>query len=79
MNAYFGVIGRIGALDLFGAPEFVPRPGRARLRRTMSYFERIIDEIVETRRRRLACSADTAPNDLLTLLLRRSILRRGSR
>ncbi|PSO26487.1 cytochrome P450 [Bradyrhizobium sp. MOS002] len=70
MNAYFGVIGRIGALDLFGAPEFVPRPGRARLRRTMSYFERIIDEIVETRRRRLACSADTAPNDLLTLLLR---------
>ncbi|PSO21489.1 cytochrome P450 [Bradyrhizobium sp. MOS003] len=71
MNAYFGVIGRIGALDLFGVPEFVPRPGRARLRRTMSYFERVIDEIIEARRRRLACSAGKDdPNDILTLLLR---------
>ena len=71
MNAYFGVIGRIGALDLFGVPEFVPRPGRARLRRTMSYFERVIEEIIEARRRRLACSAGKDdPNDILTLLLR---------
>lgn len=71
MNAYFGSIGRIGALDLLGVPDFVPRPGRARLRGTMAYFEKIIDEVIETRRRRLDRSGDTeAPDDLLTLLLR---------
>jgi cytochrome P450 len=71
MNAYFGVIGRIGALDLFGVPEFVPRPGRARLRRTMAYFEGAIDDIIEARRRRLACAnGDGDPNDLLTLVSR---------
>jgi len=47
MNAYFGVIGRIGALDLFGVPKFVPRPGHRRLLRTMSYFESVIDNIIE--------------------------------
>jgi cytochrome P450 len=71
MNAYFGVIGRIGALDLLGVPQSVPRPGRRRLRRTMAYFEGIIDQIIESRRQRLAGRPDAeGPSDLLTLLLR---------
>jgi cytochrome P450 len=70
MNAYFGVIGRIGALDLFGVPKFVPRPGHRRLLRTMSYFESVIDNIIDARRRRLAADPENVPNDLLTLLLR---------
>jgi cytochrome P450 len=71
MNDYFGAIGRIGVLDLMGAPDYVPRPGRRRLRQTMAYFERVIDEIIATRRRRLDHVTDTnAPVDLLTLLLR---------
>jgi cytochrome P450 len=71
MNDYFGAIGRIGALDLIGAPNYVPRPGRKRLRRTMAYFEGVIDEIIAARRRRLDRSADAgAPDDLLTRLLR---------
>lgn len=70
MNAYFAAIGRIGALDLFGVPDFVPRPGRDRLRTTMAYFEKIIDEIIEARRRRLDKTPNDAPTDLLTLLLR---------
>ena len=70
MDAYFAVIGRFGALDLLGAPKFVPRPGRRRLRRTMVYFEGVIDEIIETRRRRLASLPDgERADDLLTLLL----------
>ena len=69
MNDYFGAIGRIGVLDLMGAPDFVPRPGRRRLRHTMAYFEGVTDEIIAMRRRRLAHSAE-APDDLLTLLLR---------
>ena len=70
MNAYFGVIGRIGALGLFGVPKSVPRPGHRRLRRTMSYFESVIDTIIDARRKRLASDAANVPNDLLTLLLR---------
>jgi cytochrome P450 len=70
MNAYFAVIGRIGALDLFGVPDFVPRPGRGRLRETLGYFESLIDGLIERRRNALADSADEAPADLLTLLLR---------
>jgi cytochrome P450 len=71
MNAYFAVIGRIGALDLLGMPQSVPRPGQRRLRRTMAYFEGIIDRVIETRRRRLALMpAGAGTSDLLTLLLR---------
>src|SRR6516164_1947101 len=71
MNDYFGAIGRIGVLDLMGAPDYVPRPGRKRLRQTMSYFEGVIDEIIGARRRRLDQSTNAdAPDDLLTLLLR---------
>jgi cytochrome P450 len=71
MNAYFGTLGRIGALDLFGVPEFVPRPGRRQLQKTLAYFEGVIDQIIETRRVRLQnCENEDAPSDLLSLLLR---------
>jgi cytochrome P450 len=71
MNAYFGAIGRISALDLMGAPDFVPRPGRRHLRQTMSYFEGVIDQIIAARRARLdGCTDPAASDDLLTLLLR---------
>jgi cytochrome P450/SAM-dependent methyltransferase len=71
MNAYFAVIGRIGALDLLGVPQSFPRPGGGRLRRTMSYFEGIIDRIIDARRGRLEASPlGDGPSDLLTLLLR---------
>jgi cytochrome P450 len=70
MNAYFGAIGQIDAFDLLGIPSFVPRPGRKALRRTMAYFEGVIDHIIQVRRRRLASLGADAPQDLLTLLLR---------
>jgi cytochrome P450 len=71
MNSYFSVIGRIGALDLLNLPSYVPRPGSRRLRRTMAYFEGVIDDIIDARRRRLASHAGAdLPDDLLTLLLR---------
>jgi cytochrome P450 len=69
MNAYFGSIGRIDAFDLLGVPNFVPRFGRGRLLKTMAYFENVIDEIIDVRRRRLA-KQDCDAEDLLTLLLR---------
>jgi cytochrome P450 len=70
MNAYFGSIGRIDAFDLLGVPSFVPRFGRGRLLKTMAYFENVIDEIIDVRRRRLAKQDCDAADDLLTLLLR---------
>jgi cytochrome P450 len=70
MNAYFGSIGRIDAFDLLGVPSFVPRFGRGRLLKTMAYFENVIDEIIDVRRRRLAKQDCNAAEDLLTLLLR---------
>jgi cytochrome P450 len=71
MNAYFGVLGRIGVLDLFGVPKFVPRPGHRRLRRTMTYFEGVIDTIIQERSQKLASATDSEKSDdLLTLLLR---------
>lgn len=71
MNAYFSTIGRIGVLDLFGVPKFVPRPGYRRLRHTMAYFEAVIDTIIHRRDQRLAAAAaNDEPDDLLTLLLR---------
>ncbi|MCC8984010.1 cytochrome P450 [Bradyrhizobium acaciae] len=69
MNAYFSVIGRIGALDLLGVPKYVPRPGHRRLRATMAYFEAVIDKIIDTRCRGRAVHAK-GPDDLLALLLR---------
>ena len=71
MNAYFGSIGRIDAFDLLGVPSFVPRFGRGRLLKTMAYFENVIDEIIDVRRRRLEAAGECdAAEDLLTLLLR---------
>jgi cytochrome P450 len=71
MNAYFTTLGRIGALDLFGVPQFIPRPGGPRLRRTLAYFEGVIDRIIALRRSRLEeLGGANAPADLLTPLLR---------
>jgi cytochrome P450 len=71
MNSYFRVIGKIGLFDLLGAPEWVPRLSQARLRRTMTYFAQVIDDIIETRRRRLSAGhKEAGSDDLLSLLLR---------
>src|SRR5204863_1329466 len=70
--AYFGAVGRIGALDLFGVPDFVPRPGRAKVRETLAQFDRIIDGLIARRRASLSRGEAPPPQDMLTLLLRAS-------
>jgi cytochrome P450 len=69
MATYFETIGRIDPLDLLGVPDFVPRPSRLRVRSILRFFNAAIDEIIATRRWRLARDPYGAPNDLLTLLL----------
>jgi cytochrome P450 len=70
MTEYFRVAGRIGLLDLIGAPDFIPRPGRWRIRATLQYFEGIIDDLIGARRQALENNSRPCRDDLLTLLLR---------
>jgi cytochrome P450 len=69
MAVYFNTIGRIGPLDLLGAPPYVPRLAQLRVRSTLRFFEDAITEIIATRRQRLADNREHLANDILTLLL----------
>jgi cytochrome P450 len=69
MNIYFNTIGRIDPLDLLGLPPSVPRLSHLRVRSTLRFFETAIDQIIATRRRRLAEKAAGTARDILTLLL----------
>ena len=70
MAEFFNAIGRIDALDIIGAPDFVPRFGRWKARRALRFFDTAIDEIISERRRLLAQEPASAPKDILTLLLK---------
>jgi cytochrome P450 len=69
MKTYFSTIGKIGPLDIVGAPAFIPRLSRIRVRSTLRFFEAAIDEIIAKRRRLLTAHPDRAPRDILTRLL----------
>jgi cytochrome P450 len=70
MRRYFDIIGRIEPFDLLGLPDFVPRLGRLKARPALLFFDRVVDAIVATRRRRLAQDPSNVPDDILTLLLK---------
>ena len=69
MAVYFNLIGRIGFFDIVGAPGFIPRLGQLRVRSTLRFFDTAISEVIEARRRLLAERPESAPRDILTLLL----------
>jgi cytochrome P450 len=69
MAVYFTTLGRIDPLDLFGLPDFIPRPTRIRVRPTLRYFDAAMDEIIARRKRLLAEGAAPLAPDILTLLL----------
>lgn len=69
MRTYFDTIGRIDPLDVLGVPSFVPRLAHLRVRSTLRFFEDAIDDIITTRRRRMADEPEAVAKDILTLLL----------
>jgi cytochrome P450 len=69
MTDFFNAIGRIDALDVLRAPNFLPRTGQRQARPALRFFDTAIDKIIATRRRRLAEDAASVPKDILTLLL----------
>jgi cytochrome P450 len=70
MTEFFNAIGRIDALDVLGAPGFLPRIGRWKARAARRFFACAVDKLISGRRQQLAHDPATAPDDILTLLLR---------
>jgi cytochrome P450 len=70
MATYFDTIGTIEPLDVFGVPDFIPRPSRLRVRSTLRFFDAAIDELIASRRIRIKEDPKCVPCDILTLLLR---------
>jgi cytochrome P450 len=69
MQRYFEVASRIDPFDIIGLPAAIPRLRRLGVWSTLRFFEKTIDRLIETRRRRLAENTEGVPQDLLTLLL----------
>jgi cytochrome P450 len=69
ITRYFDAIGPIDPLDVLGMPDWLPRIGRIRARPALRFFDEIVTELIGARKRLLASGA-SAPEDLLTLLLR---------
>lgn len=69
MRTYFDTIGRIDPFDVIGLPPAVPRFAHWRVRSTLRFFEDAINDIIATRRRRMAAAPDAVAKDILTLLL----------
>jgi cytochrome P450 len=69
MRTYFDTIGRIDAFDVIGLPPSVPRFAHWRVRSTLRFFENAINDIIATRRRRMAEEPEAVAKDILTLLL----------
>lgn len=76
--AYLAAMGAVDPLDLFGAPEWLPRVRRMRAAPVKRYFDGLIDRIVDTRRALIAADPAAAPRDLLTLLFEARDLESGA-
>lgn len=68
ITRYFEAVGPVDPLDLFGMPDWLPRLGRWRARPAIRFFEEVVGELIG-RRRTLIERAESAPRDILTLLL----------
>ena len=66
---YLETLGRIDMLGLLGLPRWVPTPDRVRAAPALRYFRREMEGLIERRKALIARDANSAPNDLLTLLL----------
>jgi cytochrome P450 len=65
LTHYFNTVGRLILLDIFNAPDWMPRLARWRARRSLALSSRTVDMIIETRRKRLLADPLSAPADLV--------------
>ena len=69
MSHFFATVGTLDIADLLDFPDWVPRLAQLRSRSSVTFFETAVDAII-ARRKTLLARHETAPDDLLTLLLR---------
>jgi cytochrome P450 len=69
IETLFETMGRVDPLDVFNAPDFLPRWTRFKGRRALSFFRKIVSDTVE-RRKAVMASGKPVADDFLTLLLR---------
>ncbi len=67
IETLFETMGRVDPLDLFNAPQFLPRWTRIKGRKSLAYFRKIVTDTVDQRK---AATDKAAPDDFLTLLLK---------
>jgi cytochrome P450 len=65
----FETMGRVDPLDVFNAPQFLPRWTRFKGRKSLAYFRKIVTDTVDQRKAAFA-AGKAAPDDFLTLLLK---------
>jgi cytochrome P450 len=51
ITRYFDAIGPIDPLDVLGMPDWLPRIGRIRARPALRFFDEIVTELIEARKR----------------------------
>jgi cytochrome P450 len=71
MGELLSAIGVLDPADLLDFPEWVPRLSQRRSRASVAFFEEAVSAIVD-RRKAMIAAGETAPRDLLTLLLEAS-------
>jgi cytochrome P450 len=69
LTHYFNTVGRLTLLNILNAPDWVPRLGRWRARRSLALSSRTADMIIEACRKRLLADPLSAPADLVSILL----------
>lgn len=69
VTTYFDTIGRIDLFDIFAFPDWIPRLSRLKAKPALSFFDAAVNRIIAARRSHLAERPDSAPQDLLTMLL----------
>src|SRR3569833_3084548 len=62
-------MGRVDPMDVLDAPAFMPRVTRLLGQKSQAYFRQLIAATIERRQELMRKSPETAPRDLLTLLL----------
>jgi cytochrome P450 len=69
LSSYFENVGRVDFAGALGVPDWVPTPRRLRALPALRFFRREMQALIERRRALLRAGPNTAPQDLLTLLL----------
>lgn len=70
LDTYIDRAARISVLDMFGAPGWIPRPGRQAATHELEHMQRDMDAAIARRQAECAAEGEAGQADLIDLLLR---------